>query len=47
MRRREYFRISQSKRRYDKETGKFIVNIAYETAAKITPRLRALMPAFA
>lgn len=37
-RRQEYFRISQRKRRYDKETGKFIINIAYETAAKITPR---------
>jgi len=32
-RRKEFFRIHKYKRRYDKRTGKFIINIAYETAA--------------
>lgn len=36
-RRQEYFRISQCKRRYGKQTGK-IINVACETAAEITPR---------
>ncbi|MEM0314044.1 MAG: ATP-binding cassette domain-containing protein, partial [Candidatus Bathyarchaeia archaeon] len=31
--RREFFRINQTKRRYDHNTGKFIINIGYETAA--------------
>jgi ABC-type lipoprotein export system ATPase subunit len=33
MKRREFFHISQLKRRYDRQTGKFVINIAYETAA--------------
>lgn len=33
MRKQEFFRIRQYARRYDRETGKFIINIAYETAA--------------
>ncbi|MCW4046597.1 MAG: GNAT family N-acetyltransferase [Candidatus Bathyarchaeota archaeon] len=33
MRRRELFRIRQIRRRYDREAGKFIIDIAYETAA--------------
>jgi len=33
MRHREFFHISQIKRRYDHKTGKFIINIGYETAA--------------
>jgi ABC-type ATPase with predicted acetyltransferase domain len=33
MRKREFFRIRQYARKYDRETGKFIINIAYETAA--------------
>ena len=33
MRKREFFRIRQYARRYDRETGKFIIDIAYETAA--------------
>jgi ABC-type ATPase with predicted acetyltransferase domain len=32
-RRREYFRISQFRRTYDRAENKFLVNIAYETAA--------------
>jgi ABC-type lipoprotein export system ATPase subunit/GNAT superfamily N-acetyltransferase len=33
MRKREFFRIRQYARKYDRETGKFIINISYETAA--------------
>jgi len=33
MRRHEFFRIRQYRRRYDKQEGKFIIDIAYETAA--------------
>jgi len=33
VRRREFFRIRQYARRYDRETAKFIINLAYETAA--------------
>jgi ABC-type lipoprotein export system ATPase subunit/GNAT superfamily N-acetyltransferase len=33
MRKREFFCIRQYARRYDRETGKFIINISYETAA--------------
>ena len=33
MRRHELFRIRQYRRRYDKQQGKFIIAIAYETAA--------------
>lgn len=32
-RRKEYFRIRQFCRRYDRASGKFLVNVAYETAA--------------
>ena len=33
MRKREFFRIRQYARKYDRKTGKFIINISYETAA--------------
>ena len=33
MRRREFFRIRRYARRYDRETAKFIIDLAYETAA--------------
>jgi ABC-type lipoprotein export system ATPase subunit len=33
MRKRELFHIRQYARKFDRETGKFIINIAYETAA--------------
>jgi len=33
MRKREFFHIRQYARKYDRETGKFIITIAYETAA--------------
>jgi ABC-type lipoprotein export system ATPase subunit len=44
--RREYFRITKFARRYDKRTGKFVFNIAYETATEITPRTIAVAEAF-
>ena len=36
MRKREYFVIGKFARRYDRRTGKFIINIAYKTKADIT-----------
>ena len=45
-RRREYFKIRRYIRRYDRQEGKFIVNIAYETAAEITPRTIEVAEAF-
>ncbi len=44
--RRVYFRITKFARRYDKRTGKFMFNIAYETATEITPRTIAVAEAF-
>ena len=47
MRKHELFRIHSLKRRYDKQTGKFIINIAYETAApKPTDRVVSVAEAF-
>lgn len=43
---KEFFRIHQLKRRYDAHEGKFIINIAYETAANTTPRTLAVTEAF-
>lgn len=45
-RRHEYFRIRKFARRYDKQTGKFTFNIAYETAAELTPRTLDVAEAF-
>jgi len=45
-RRREFFRISKFRRTYDRTQNKFLVNIAYETAAKLTPRSIAVAEAF-
>jgi ABC-type lipoprotein export system ATPase subunit/GNAT superfamily N-acetyltransferase len=45
-RRHEYFRICKYARRYDKREGKFIIDIGYETATKITPRTIAVAEAF-
>ena len=33
VRKREFFRIRQYARRFDRETGKFVISIGYETAA--------------
>jgi ABC-type ATPase with predicted acetyltransferase domain len=47
MKHREFFRISQIKRRYDHKTGKFIINIGYETAApEPTDRVVGVAEAF-
>jgi ABC-type ATPase with predicted acetyltransferase domain len=45
-RRKEYFRIHNIRRTYDRNAGKFTFNIAYETAAKLTPRTVAVAEAF-
>jgi len=44
--RREHFKITRWARRYDKRSGKFIVDIAYRTATDITPRTIAVSEAF-
>jgi ABC-type lipoprotein export system ATPase subunit/GNAT superfamily N-acetyltransferase len=47
MKHREFFHISQIKRRYDHKTGKFIINIGYETAApEPTDRVVGVAEAF-
>jgi len=45
-RRREYFRITKFARRYDRQTGNFTFNIAYETATAITQRTISVAEAF-
>jgi ABC-type ATPase with predicted acetyltransferase domain len=45
-RRQEYFKIQKFRRVYDREQGKFMFNVAYETAAKLTPRSVAVAEAF-
>jgi len=46
MRRREYFEITKYARRFDQSTGKFVIDVAYETATEITPRTIAVSEAF-
>jgi len=46
MRVREFFRIKKIARRYDRRTGKFIINIAYKTKTDITDRTVAVAEAF-
>jgi len=46
MRRREFFRIQKFRRRYDREAGKFVFNIAYKTAVEMSPRTVAVAEAF-
>jgi len=45
-RRHEYFKITKFARRYDRKTGKFTFNIAYETATEMTPRTIGVAEAF-
>ena len=46
-RRREFFRITQMRRTYDRAEGKFLINIAYETAApEPTERVVSVAEAF-
>lgn len=45
-RRREFFRIQKFRRRFDREAGKFVFDIAYETATEIAPRTVAVSEAF-
>jgi len=44
--RREHFRIRKFARRYDRKTGKFTFNIAYETKTDVTDRTVAVAEAF-
>jgi len=46
MRKREFFRIEKFRRRYDREAGKFVFNIAYKTAVEMSPRTVAVAEAF-
>jgi len=45
-RRREHFLIHQIRRTYDREAGKFMFNISYETAVRRSPRSVAVAEAF-
>jgi len=45
-RHREFFRIRQFRRVYDRSQNRFTFSISYETAAKITPRSIAVAEAF-
>jgi ABC-type lipoprotein export system ATPase subunit/GNAT superfamily N-acetyltransferase len=45
-RRREFFRVRQVRRTYDRASNKFTFNIAYQTAAQVTPRTVAVAEAF-
>lgn len=46
MRRREFFRIRQFRRTYDRSAGKFSFDISYETHAQLTPRSLVVAEAF-
>jgi ABC-type ATPase with predicted acetyltransferase domain len=45
-RKRELFKITHWKRRFDKRTGKFIINLSYKTRTDITDRTIAVAEAF-
>jgi ABC-type ATPase with predicted acetyltransferase domain len=45
-RRREYFRIRQFRRTYDRVAGKFAFDISYETRTQLTPRSLVVAEAF-
>ena len=45
MRRHEFFQIRKFARRYDRRTGKFVFNIAYETKTDVTDRTVAVAEA--
>jgi len=44
--RRERFRIRKYVRKYDRRTGKFVIDIRYQTKTDITPRTIAVAEAF-
>jgi len=46
LRRHDFFEIRKSARRYDRRTGKFVINIAYKTKTDITDRTVAVAEAF-
>ncbi len=43
---REFFKITRYARRYDRETGKFVITISYKTKTDITDRTIAVSEAF-
>jgi len=46
MRRREYFRIRKLTRKWDRQTGRFTIDIRYKTRTEITPRTIGVAEAF-
>jgi ABC-type ATPase with predicted acetyltransferase domain len=46
VRRREYFRIKQFRRRYDRDSGKFTFDIGYESRTDVTDRTVSVAEAF-
>lgn len=46
MRTREFFKITKIAKKYDKTTGKFLINLSYKTRTEITPRTIAVAEAF-
>jgi len=46
MRRREFFRITRFARRYDRVSGKFIINVKYRCKTDLTPRTLEVGEAF-
>jgi ABC-type lipoprotein export system ATPase subunit len=46
MQKREFFKITKFARKYDRTTGKFVINIAYKTKTDITDRTIAVHEAF-
>ena len=45
-RRREHFKITKYARRYDRKSGKFLIDISYETKTDITDRTITVSEAF-
>ena len=46
MRRREFFRIRKFTKKFDRKTGKYVINVAYKTKTDITDRTVAVSEAF-
>jgi len=42
----EYFRIRKLIRKYDRKTGKFVIDIRYKTKTEVTPRTIGVAEAF-
>lgn len=46
MKRREFFKVTKITRKFDRHTGKFMINIRYKTRTEVTPRTVAVSEAF-